>query len=124
MLPASYRDDAGEIDVMEVLGRAPAVQEMHYHAQHRHFGESWTSPQDLSKDFHTYAVDWEPRSITWYVDGVERFHFSNASRVVKEAMYLILNLAVGGTWAGDPDASTPFPAAMQVDWIRVWQAPQ
>ena len=75
---------------------------------------------DYSQDFHTYSVLWEPGLIVWYVDGVERNRFSDGN-VSNEEMYLLVNLAVGGWWPGNPDGSTRFPATMAVDYIRAYQ---
>lgn len=76
----------------------------------------------LSSDFHTYAVDWEPDGIHWYVDGVEqRAAFTDSKNIVAKPMYLLIQLEVGGTWPGSPDSSTPFPSVYEVDYARVWQ---
>ena len=53
------------------------------------------------------------------MDGKQVFHTS--TNVINEPMYLMLNVAVGGNWPGAPNSSTPFPATMQVDYVKVWQ---
>jgi beta-glucanase (GH16 family) len=113
-----------EIDVMEILGNTPNVINMHYHYPTSNggggdTGATWTGP-DFSAGWHTYAVDWEPGSLTWYVDGVMRRQYTNAN-VASKPMYLLANLAIGGNWPGAPNASTPFPSSFQIDYIRVWQ---
>lgn len=120
MLPASHHDGNGEIDVMEVIGSSPDTQEMHYHVHGESHGQAWRSGTDLSAGYHTFAVDWQPGKLAFYVDGVERWRYA-AGDVIAEPMYLMLNLAVGGDWPGPPDASTVFPATMSVDYVRVWQ---
>jgi len=110
-----------EIDVLEILGHQPRVVHMTNHwadGQHRQHGASWAGP-DFSRDYHTFAVDWEPGLIIWYVDGVERSR--STAGVPTGPMYLIANLAVGGGWPGNPDAGTPFPGYMDIDYIRVYQ---
>ena len=110
-----------EIDVLEVLGHQPNIVHMTNHwasGTHQQHGLGWTGP-DFSQAFHTFAVDWEPGVVTWYVDGVERFQ--SKSGVPAEPMYVIANLAVGGAWPGNPDATTPFPSAMDIDYIRVYK---
>lgn len=112
-----------EIDVFEILGNDPAVINMHYHYSTAGGGDgdtgsTWTG-DDFAAGWHTYAVDWEPGSLTWYVDGVARRHYTNAN-VPSQPMYLLANLAVGGNWPGSPNASTPFPSTFQIDYIRVW----
>jgi beta-glucanase (GH16 family) len=114
-----------EIDVFEVLGNQPNETNMTYHwpdgtdegAQN---GHAWDGP-NFSTGWHTFAVDWEPNAITWYVDGIERFRYTNAKNIVSKPMYLVANLAVGGDWPGSPDTSTAFPALYRIDYIRVWQ---
>jgi beta-glucanase (GH16 family) len=113
-----------EIDAFEILGNTPNQLHMTYHwpdgtGEGGQQGQSWSGP-DFSAGWHTFAVDWEPESIIWYVDGVQRFHYANAN-VASKPMYLVANLAVGGDWPGAPDASTPFPARYQIDYIRVWE---
>jgi beta-glucanase (GH16 family) len=114
-----------EIDVFEILGNAPNVINMHYHYQNGtdnggDNGKTWTGP-NFSAGWHTYAVDWEPDAITWYVDGVARRTYTDTSHITSKPMYLLANLAVGGDWPGSPDDSTHFPALYQIDYIRVWQ---
>lgn len=113
-----------EIDVFEILGNAPTTINMHYHYPAASGGDgdtgaTWTG-DDFSAGWHTYAVDWEPGSLTWYVDGIARRTYTNTN-VASKPMYLLANLAVGGNWPGSPDASTPFPNSLQIDYIRVWQ---
>jgi beta-glucanase (GH16 family) len=122
MMPASYNDDAGEIDVLEVFGHQPRRAQFALHRNGRDEVEDWTGP-DFSRDFHTYAVDWRPGRVSWYVDGVERARVTDPALICREAMYPILNLAVGDA-AGPPDGTTRFPATMEVDYVRVWQSAQ
>ena len=120
LMPASYDDANGEVDVLEVIGSEPRVANFSLHRNGGKSTKTWTGP-DFSRDFHTFAVDWRPDHVTWYVDGVERARMSDAALICPEAMYPILNLAVGGDWPGAPDAATKFPATMSVDYVRVWQ---
>jgi beta-glucanase (GH16 family) len=124
LLPAT-RNWPPEIDVLEILGHDPATVYFTTHwrdPQRKHLsdGHRWKGP-DFSADFHTFAVDWEPGTIIWYVDGVERARTDKG--VPDEPMYMIANLAVGGDWPGNPDAQTVFPGAMEIDYIRVYQRP-
>jgi beta-glucanase (GH16 family) len=80
-------------------------------------GTQWNGP-DFTADFHAFAVDWRPDGVVWYVDGIERHRWSGTADF--GPMYVLLNLAVGGQWDGSPDAQTPFPAEMQVDYVRVY----
>jgi beta-glucanase (GH16 family) len=114
-----------EIDVFEILGNAPHIINMHYHYPTANGGDGdsgakWAGP-DFSADWHTYAVDWEPHAIIWYVDGIERRRYTDASHIVSKPMYLVANLAVGGDWPGSPNRITRFPSYFEIDYIRVWR---
>ncbi len=110
-----------EIDAQEVLGKDPTTAHMFYHygANNTVYGGAWSGP-DFSAGWHTFAVDWEQNAITWYVDGVKREQDTNASTITNKPMYLLANLAVGGNWAGPPDATTVSPCAFSIDYIRVY----
>ena len=120
MMPASYNDGNGELDVLEVIGSEPNVANFNLHRNGLNDGEDWVGP-DFSEGFHTFGVDWQPDHVSWYVDGVERARMTDPALICPEAMYPILNVAVGGDWPGAPDATTAFPATMDVDYVRVWQ---
>jgi beta-glucanase (GH16 family) len=115
-----------EIDVVETLGHDTAEAYMTYHwrghaGEPESNGEKWTGP-DLSQDFHTYGVLWEPSAIRWFIDGREvRAAFTDDSNIASFPQYLLANLAVGGSWPGAPEATTPFPSDLEIDYIRVWQ---
>jgi beta-glucanase (GH16 family) len=122
----------GEIDVMENVGYEPAIVHGTVH------GPGYSGAQGISAayqhpsgaafadDFHVYGVDWRPGSITWTVDGVAyrtvtRADVGSDPWVFDKPFFVILNVAVGGTWPGSPDATTRFPQQMIVDWLRVYQ---
>ena len=110
-----------EIDVMEYIGDQ---QDRVYHNVHWSSGSQWGATVipggDLSQSFHTFTIDWAPGRLVWYVDGVERHRVEGSGKVPSERMYLVMAVAVGGNWPGAPDGSTPFPATMAVDYVRVW----
>lgn len=116
--PANYQDPP-ETDIMEIIGSRPQENNMTIHSTSGDTGYVYTGP-DFSQGFHIYASEWTPTYIAWFVDGVEVARFSDASRVPQQPMYLLLNLAVGGDWPG-PVSDSVLPAAMQVDWVRVYQ---
>ncbi len=113
-----------ELDVMEVLGKDPSTL---YTTAHTAQTGAHTSSgvgsvvANTSTGYHTYAVDWEPTTITWYFDNKPVYQVATPSDMNKP-MYLVANLAVGGNWAGNADATTPFPAQMQIDYIKAWNA--
>jgi beta-glucanase (GH16 family) len=121
-LLAANQSSYNEIDTLEILGNEPAKNYMslHYNSPTGPLSEthSWTGP-DFSADFHTFAVDWSPTALVWYVDGVQRSTITHD--VPAEPMYLLANLAVGGVWPGNPDGTTVIPATLDVDYIRVFQ---
>jgi beta-glucanase (GH16 family) len=122
---------SGEIDVMEALGHDPSTVYGTLHGPARGqpgaLGSSFVTPSSLASGFHTYAVRWSSNSITWLLDDRAYATVGTAIRlrgwsaVFDRPFYLLLNLAVGGTWPGAPDESTPFPATLLVDWVRVYR---
>jgi beta-glucanase (GH16 family) len=112
-----------EIDVLEILGHETTV--LHTNAHSKASGKHTDAPavvqvSDTSAAFHTYSVDWEKDEIKWYFDGVEVARAPTPGDMHKP-MYFLANLAVGGNWPGSPDASTQFPAAFAIKWIRAWR---
>ncbi|RVU17520.1 family 16 glycosylhydrolase [Methylobacterium oryzihabitans] len=111
-----------ELDVMEQRGVDPyqTTGTAHSFADGTHTATSGTfDVGDTTAAFHTYGVDWKADYITWYVDGEAVRQVATPSDMNKP-MYMIANLAVGGPWAGQPTATTPFPAEMQIDYIRAY----
>ncbi|MFI1561938.1 ricin-type beta-trefoil lectin domain protein [Streptomyces sp. NPDC020490] len=134
--------DSGEIDVMENVGFEPSTVHGTIHGPGYSgsggIGAAYTLPwgsprsseaesgggQAFADAFHTFAVDWAPGSITWSVDGnvYQRrtpADLGGRTWVFDKPFFLILNLAVGGYWPGDPDASTAFPQQLVVDSVSV-----
>jgi beta-glucanase (GH16 family) len=119
MLPVDY-NSRPEIDIMEIIGSEPNVQNMNYHYEGGDAGTEWKGAS-FAGEWHVFAIDWSPTALVWYVDGVERWRFTNTAYISNEPQYLILNLAVGGDWPGSPKADTVFPSTFDVDYVRVWQ---
>ena len=119
---------SGEIDIMENVGKEPNTLYGTIHGPGYSGGSAISGNRVLSAPlgdaFHSYAVEWSPNLIVWYLDGNEYFRVTPASLggrqwVFDHPFFLILNVAVGGNWPGSPDASTSFPQTMLVDWVRV-----
>ena len=113
-----------EIDIMEYLGHEPNVLygTLHYYSfdgKKQSTSGKWTGTDDYSKDFHRYALEWEPDSIRWYIDG--NLIHATTSGIPHTPHYLILNTAVGGAWPGNPDSTTTFPQYHDIDYVRVYQ---
>ncbi|WP_067607859.1 glycoside hydrolase family 16 protein [Nocardiopsis listeri] len=128
--PETEWPDSGEIDIMEFIGSDVGTVHGTVHGPGYSGGEgvgaSYDHPEggDFSDDFHVFAIDWEPGSITWSVDGVP-FNTITSEDVGGEWVYdqeffMILNVAVGGEWPGYPDETTDFPQEMKVDYVRVY----
>ncbi|MEI6222552.1 MAG: family 16 glycosylhydrolase [bacterium] len=115
-----------EIDILENLGHQMTIAHMTFHwsdlvdGSHKQSGTICTS-SDLSANWHTYGVDWQPNAIVWYLDGQECKRYSTAANIPTNPMYLLLNLSVGGAWGGYPDSTTVFPGDFETDYVRVWQ---
>ncbi|MBL8560343.1 MAG: glycoside hydrolase family 16 protein [Hyphomonadaceae bacterium] len=110
-----------EIDIFEFLGQTPTTLHttMHSLAGGRRSGATRAvQTADLTRDFHTFTLDWSREHLIYYIDDVEVARFPTAGDM-HQPMYMIANLAVGGKWPGAPDASVVFPAKFEIDWIRV-----
>lgn len=129
----------GEIDIMEVLGNQThiAYGTVHYGEPHAEQQGIYTLDNgSFSEDFHEYSVEWEPGEMRFYIDG-NHYHTVNDwfTRVEGEeekpypapfdqTFFVQMNLAVGGTWPGDPDETTDFDnAEFMIDYVRVYQKP-
>ncbi len=123
----------GEIDIMENIGKEPGIVHgtLHgpgYSGEHG-IGAPFTLPGDhrFTDDFHVYAVEWDSQAIRFYVDD----HLyetrtpadlpAGTKWVYDHPFFILLNVAVGGGWPGDPDASSSYPQTMLVDYVRVYR---
>ncbi len=122
----------GEIDIIENIGREPAIVHGTLHGPGYSAASSIGAPYTLpggarfADDFHVYAIEWEPNAIRWYVDGKLYETRTPADLpagtkwVYDHPFFIILNLAIGGTWPGMPDTTTIFPQTMMIDYVRVY----
>jgi beta-glucanase (GH16 family) len=123
----------GEIDIMENIGKEPSIVHGTFHGPGYSGASGITGSyalpngQKFSNDFHTFAVEWEPNVMRFYVDGLLYKTRTPAdlpagtSWVFDHPFFIILNVAVGGGFPGNPDATTVFPQQMLVDYVRVYQ---
>ena len=120
----------GEIDIMENIGKEPGRVHGTVHGPNYSGANGISSPYDLgggafADAFHVFAIEWQPDTIRWFVDST--LYKTITARSVPGAwvfdhpFFIILNVAVGGGWPGDPDATTLFPQTMRVDYVRVYQ---
>ena len=125
---------SGEIDIMELVGHEPSTYHgtLHYGGgwpRNNHTGEKFKlSSGTFADDFHIFSIDWNEGKISWAIDGkvwqTQKEWYSEKGKFpapFDQRFHLIINLAVGGRWPGNPDPSTKFPATMLVDYIRVYQ---
>ncbi|GAA2336347.1 discoidin domain-containing protein [Dactylosporangium salmoneum] len=121
----------GEIDIMEILGKSTTDVYSTLHAPAYNggggYGQKLTTV-DLSLDYHVYSVEWDSKHMTFRVDNQvilvadkNTVETTRGPWVYDHQFYIILNLAVGGDFPGPIDASTPFPARMYVDYVRVYK---
>jgi beta-glucanase (GH16 family) len=124
--------NCGEVDVMENIGREPGVVHGTMHGP-GYSGAGGIGRADtlsagaFADDFHVFAVEWQPEEIRWFVDGWP-YHRTTPADLPPGArwafdhpFFLLVNVAVGGAWPGDPDARTTFPQRMLVDYVRVYR---
>jgi uncharacterized protein (TIGR03437 family) len=123
----------GEIDIMENIGKEPSTVHGTIHGPGYSggagIGAAYTLPngERFADAYHIYAIEWQPELIRWYVDGnlyktvTKNDLPAGGAWVFNHPFFLLLNVAVGGNWPGNPDASTVFPQIMLVDYVRVYQ---
>lgn len=131
---------SGEIDIMEAAGKDTSKigGTIHYgeeYPDNTYRGEEYHFPEGSNyTGFHTYSIEWEPGEIRWYVDGklyqtLNKWFSKGSNEAANytypapfdQEFYLILNLAVGGWYGGNPDETTEFPGEMEVDYVRVYE---
>jgi beta-glucanase (GH16 family) len=122
----------GEIDIMENVGYEPGKIHGSMHGPHYSGDSPLTGAYSLpagskfADNFHVFAVEWDASAVRFYVDD----HLyetqtpdsipSSKRWVFDHPFFILLNLAVGGQWPKDPDATTQFPQQMLVDYVRVY----
>ncbi|WP_439483139.1 glycoside hydrolase family 16 protein [Cyclobacterium plantarum] len=124
----------GEIDIMEMIGGDADGRDNTVHGT-LHWDNNGNYASDggklslsdgaiLKDNFHVYSLIWEENQITWLLDD-EVFHSMDISPAAmdefSEPFFLLINMAVGGNWPGNPDASTRFPQQLAVDYVRVFE---
>lgn len=123
---------AGEIDVMEYVSRIPDEIFGTIHGPGYNGGGSFSGIYDfgqrVDQQYHTFAVEWQPDLITWFVDGI-KYHEADPSDVAPnpwvfdKPFFLLLNFAIGGNFGGAIDPANTYPQEYLVDYVRVYQGP-
>ena len=131
--PATEWPACGEIDIMEYRGQEPAIVHGTVHGPGYSAGQGITgriavAGGGLHRAFHVYAIEWNNDEIRWFVDDL---HYHTVTRsdlpgaapwVFDQPFFLLLNIAVGGTFVGPVGPETTFPQTMVVDYVRIYQA--
>ncbi len=123
---------SGEIDIMENIGKEPNILHGTVHGPNysgsNGIGGPYTLPSGQYHDaYHVYAVEWEENVMRWYMDNVLYFTLTKSTVetrgqwVFDHPFFIIMNVAVGGAWPGNPDGTTVMPQQMKVDYVRVYQ---
>jgi beta-glucanase (GH16 family) len=119
---------AGEIDILEYIGREPDVAYTTLHFKERHGGNALghkTQMPDIEDGFHTYAVNWTKDKIEFIVDDVVFFSYAPENKTVEnwpfdQPFFILLNTAVGGDFGGPKVDDTIFPQEYIIDYVRVY----
>ena len=131
--PTTPWPNCGEIDIMENKGSQPSTSSSALHGPGYSgatpFAHSHNLPSGtLSDGFHNFAVEWDSLHVRFLVDDSAHYEITRAAvehygkSVLNQSFFVILNLAVGGTFDGDPKSDAIFPATMLVDYVRVFTA--
>ena len=123
---------SGEIDILKLYGskdNANIEANFHYadeNGNHAMLGQQHFKLDSgtFADDFHIFDLEWDAQKISWSVDGIPYAEADIQDEIYSEfheEFFLLLNIAVGGEWAGRPDETTIFPQYMYVDWVRVYQ---
>ena len=136
MLPTDWLfggwPSSGEIDIMEHVGYDLGVVHgsVHTEAYNHKINTQRSSARKIANvdtEFHVYSIIWDKDKISFFVDDVQYFLFENDQQgnyktwPFDQRFHLLINIAVGGDWPGNPDNSTNFPRKMLVDYVRVYE---
>jgi beta-glucanase (GH16 family) len=129
MLPTDWEyggwPNSGEIDIMEMLGQETTkiYGTIHYSTNNQHAqsgGNYSLKSGTFAQYYHVFAIEWDSTGFNWYVDNT-LYYTAKHGQPFDKRFHILLNVAVGGNWPGNPDISTIFPQKMYVDYIRVFQ---
>ncbi|TAL59678.1 MAG: glycoside hydrolase family 16 protein [Bacteroidetes bacterium] len=115
----------GEIDIMEHINNEDILYGTLHWDDGKHVSSGGKTPCDVTQ-YHNYSVEWDKDAIKWFLDGKKYWEVNikdsiNSTEEFQKPHYIILNLAIGGDWPKNPDATTAFPDTMLVDYVRVYR---
>jgi beta-glucanase (GH16 family) len=115
----------GEIDIMEHINKAPAINGTIHWDNNGHAQYGGDTVCNVLQ-YHVYGIEWDNQAIRWTLDG-KKYKEANIANGINgtsefhQPFFALLNMAVGGSWPGNPDGTSVFPDTMFVDYIRVYQ---
>jgi beta-glucanase (GH16 family) len=115
----------GEIDILEHINKAPAINGTIHWDNNGHAQYGGDTVCDVLK-YHVYGIEWDNKVIKWTLDG-KKYKEANIANGINgtsefhQPFFLLLNIAVGGSWPGNPDGTSVFPDTMFIDYVRVYQ---
>lgn len=115
----------GEIDIMEHVNLRPEINGTIHWDNNGHAQYGGDTTCDVLK-YHIYGIEWNTKTIQWFLDG-QKFWEANIANGINstsefhQPFFLLLNIAIGGSWPGNPDSTSEFPDTMFVDYVRVYQ---
>lgn len=121
---------AGEIDILEYVGKEPDMVFTSLHTQDSHgntINTKKTRFENIEEGFHTYAIDWTEEKIEFFVDGQSVYTFNPSDKnsdvwPFNQPFYFILNVAVGGNFGGPDVDDSIFPQKFIIDYIKVYSS--
>eukprot|EP01117_Protostelium_nocturnum_P001332 TRINITY_DN1163_c0_g1_i1.p1 TRINITY_DN1163_c0_g1~~TRINITY_DN1163_c0_g1_i1.p1 ORF type:complete len:352 (+),score=78.29 TRINITY_DN1163_c0_g1_i1:930-1985(+) len=122
LLPENDKGIVGEIDIIEQVMHQPNVGVFTFHCNYSSGGATGFSKTNATygSGFHTWGLQWTPRNLVWYVDGLKVAELNNYC-IPNRPAYILANLAVGGGWPGSPNKDQVFPQYMEIDYIRAYK---
>lgn len=121
---------AGEIDIMEYRGQNPTVLIGSVHGPGYSGGNAISKEFEFENDrfdtdYHIFGIEWSPEAVNFYVDDVLYNQITpedvTGDWVFNKPFFLLMNVAIGGSFVGSPNVETQFPQTMLVDYVRVYQ---
>jgi beta-glucanase (GH16 family) len=117
----------GEIDIMEHINSENLLHGTLHWLNGEHVSSGGSTLCDVTK-YHNYSIEWDKNSIGLFLDGTKYYEVNikdnvNNTEAFHKPQFILLNLAIGGDWPGNPDKTTIFPDTVFVDYVRVYQKP-
>ncbi|MBL7473981.1 glycoside hydrolase family 16 protein [Robertkochia sediminum] len=119
----------GEVDIMEYAGREPGIIHTSMHTPSS-YGRTVNTEKNMipniEEGFHTYTANWTPEAITFSIDGKKVYTYAPEVKNAEtwpydQPFYILLNLAVGGTFGGTEIDNSIFPVTYEIDYVKVWE---